>query len=75
MALSISAAVLLGIIVVVLVKGGYVRVGSALACTLFGFTLAATGLAPDHQQRPLLARRTDLQPLTTPPSTAGQGCS
>ncbi|MFJ4931651.1 hypothetical protein [Streptomyces sp. NPDC088736] len=46
MALSISAAVLLGIIVIVLVKGGYVRVGSMLACTLFGFTLAATGLAP-----------------------------
>ncbi|GAB1340857.1 hypothetical protein ACE1SV_74470 [Streptomyces sp. E-15] len=46
MALSISAAALLGIIVVVLVKGGYVRVGSALACALFGFTLAATGLAP-----------------------------
>ncbi|MGA5171132.1 MULTISPECIES: hypothetical protein [Streptomyces] len=44
MALSISAAALLGIIV--LVRGGYVRVGSALACTLFGFTLAATGLAP-----------------------------
>ncbi|MGQ7754864.1 hypothetical protein ACUN29_41685 (plasmid) [Streptomyces sp. WC2508] len=46
MALSISASVLLGIIVAVLVKGGYVRVGSMLACTLFGFTLAATGLAP-----------------------------
>ncbi|MFB7211054.1 hypothetical protein [Streptomyces sp. NPDC056255] len=46
MALSISAAVLLGIIVAVLVKGGYVRAGSMLACTLFGFTLAATGLAP-----------------------------
>ncbi|MEU5255111.1 hypothetical protein [Streptomyces longwoodensis] len=46
MALSISAAVLLGIIVFVLLKGGYVRVGSMLACTLFGFTLAATGLAP-----------------------------
>lgn len=46
MALSISAAVLLGIIVAVLVKGRYVRVGSAAACTLFGFTLAATGLAP-----------------------------
>ena len=46
MALSISAAVLLGIIVAVLVKGGYVRVGSAVACILFGFTLAATGLAP-----------------------------
>ncbi|MCZ7430115.1 hypothetical protein [Streptomyces sp. WMMC1477] len=46
MALSVSAAVLLGIIVFVLLKSGYVRVGSALACTLFGFTLAATGLAP-----------------------------
>ncbi|MGW3652495.1 hypothetical protein [Streptomyces sp. NPDC000878] len=46
MALSISAAVLLGIIVFVLLKGGYVRVGPMLACTLFGFTLAATGLAP-----------------------------
>ncbi|MFF7189644.1 hypothetical protein ACFZAR_31435 [Streptomyces sp. NPDC008222] len=46
MALSVSAAVLLGIIVFVLLKGGYVRVGSMLACTLFGFTLAATGLAP-----------------------------
>jgi hypothetical protein len=45
-ALSISAAVLMGIIVFVLIKGGNVRVGSALACTLFGFTLAATGLAP-----------------------------
>ncbi|WP_198956036.1 hypothetical protein [Streptomyces sp. CB02009] len=44
MALSISVAVLLGIIV--LVKGGYVRVGSAATCALFGFTLAATGLAP-----------------------------
>ena len=46
MALSISAAVLLGIIVFVLIKGGYVRVGSAVVCALFGFTLAATGLAP-----------------------------
>lgn len=46
MALSISAAVLLGIIVFVLLKGGYVRVGSALTCALFGFTLAATGAAP-----------------------------
>ncbi|MBZ6128559.1 MULTISPECIES: hypothetical protein [Streptomyces] len=46
MALSISAAVLLGIIVLVLLKGGYVRAGSALVCALFGFTLATTGLAP-----------------------------
>ncbi|MFJ2094693.1 hypothetical protein ACIOEW_36370 [Streptomyces sp. NPDC087901] len=46
MALSISAAALLGIIVAVLLKGGYVRFGSMLACSLFGFTLAATGLSP-----------------------------
>ncbi|GHE42554.1 hypothetical protein [Streptomyces vinaceus] len=46
MALSISATVLPAIIVVVLVEGGYVHVGSALVCTLFGFTVAATGLAP-----------------------------
>ncbi|MGW6883154.1 hypothetical protein OG590_38590 (plasmid) [Streptomyces goshikiensis] len=46
MTFSISATVLLCVIVVVLVRGGYVRVGSALICTLFGFTLAATGLAP-----------------------------
>ncbi|MFD6300774.1 hypothetical protein ACFWFU_38795 [Streptomyces sp. NPDC060235] len=46
MALSISAALLLGIVVFVLLKGGYVRVGPALTCSLFGFTLAATGLAP-----------------------------
>ncbi|MFJ3159708.1 hypothetical protein [Streptomyces kanasensis] len=37
---------MLGIIGIVLVKGGCVRVGSALACTLFGCTLGATGLAP-----------------------------
>ncbi|MDP9607783.1 hypothetical protein [Streptomyces demainii] len=30
----------------VLLKDGYVGVGSALTCALFGFTLAATGLAP-----------------------------
>ncbi|WP_431983123.1 hypothetical protein [Streptomyces qinglanensis] len=46
MALSISAALLLGIIVFVLLRGGSLRLGAALACTLFGFTLAATGLAP-----------------------------
>ncbi|MFJ6054714.1 hypothetical protein [Streptomyces sp. NPDC092307] len=46
MPFSVSATVLPAIIVVVLVKGGYVRIGSALVCTLFGFTLAATGLAP-----------------------------
>lgn len=37
---------LLGIVVVILLKGGYVCFGSMLACTLFGFTLAETGAAP-----------------------------
>jgi hypothetical protein len=44
--ISLSAAVLLGVVVAVLLKQGYVRVGSALACALFGFTLASTGVAP-----------------------------
>ncbi|MBH1937770.1 hypothetical protein I5Q34_26445 [Streptomyces sp. AV19] len=46
MDISISAAMLLGIVVIVLVKGGYIRLGSAVACALFGFTLASTGMAP-----------------------------
>ncbi|MCQ9132878.1 hypothetical protein [Streptomyces hilarionis] len=46
MAVSISAVVLLGIVVFVLIRGGYVRPGPALACGLFGFFLASTGAAP-----------------------------
>jgi hypothetical protein len=45
-AMTISGAVFLGIVVFVLLRLGYVRWGSALACTLFGFLLASTGLAP-----------------------------
>jgi hypothetical protein len=45
-AVSISAVVLLGIVVFVLIRGGYVRLSNALACALFGFFLAATGAAP-----------------------------
>ncbi|MEG9551394.1 hypothetical protein V5N34_25325 [Streptomyces baarnensis] len=44
MAVSISAVVLLGI--VVLVRGSTVRLGSALVCAAFGFFLASTGAAP-----------------------------
>ncbi|MBM7167458.1 hypothetical protein JQK87_03320 [Streptomyces sp. G44] len=46
MAVSISAVVLLGIVVFVLIRGGHVRLGPALACGLFGFFLASTGAAP-----------------------------
>lgn len=46
MAVSISAVVLLGIVVFVLIRGGSVRVLPALACAGFGFFLASTGAAP-----------------------------
>lgn len=46
MAVSISAVVLLGIVVFVLIRSGSVRLGPALACAGFGFFLAATGAAP-----------------------------
>ena len=46
MVVSLSAALLLGIVVIVLLRSGYVRGGSALACCLFGFFLASTGIAP-----------------------------
>ncbi|MEU5632131.1 hypothetical protein ACH47C_23475 [Streptomyces rishiriensis] len=46
MAVSISAVVLLGIVVFVLIRGGSVRILPALACTGFGFFLASSGAAP-----------------------------
>ena len=46
MALTVSLVVFAGIIVVVLLCTGYLRLGPALAAALFGFTLASTGVAP-----------------------------
>lgn len=46
MSVSIPLALLLLIVVVVLLRGGYVRLGSATACALFGFFVASTDLAP-----------------------------
>jgi hypothetical protein len=45
-AVSISAVVLFGIVVFVLIRGGSVRLGPALVCAGFGFFLASTGAAP-----------------------------
>jgi hypothetical protein len=45
-AVSISAVVLLAIVVFVLFRSGYVRLWPALACTGFGFFLASSGAAP-----------------------------
>ncbi|MFJ8351501.1 hypothetical protein ACIQ9J_35140 [Streptomyces sp. NPDC094153] len=46
MIVTVPAALLLLIVVTVLLRQGYVRVGSALACAAFGFCLASTGIAP-----------------------------
>jgi len=45
-ALTVSLVLLAGIIVLVLLRTGYLRLWPALAAALFGFTLASTGLAP-----------------------------
>ncbi|MFI6359539.1 hypothetical protein ACIBJF_44775 [Streptomyces sp. NPDC050743] len=46
MAISISAVVLLSIVVFVLIRGGSVRMSHAVARALLGFLLASTGAAP-----------------------------
>ncbi|MEV0185842.1 hypothetical protein AB0I54_42240 [Streptomyces sp. NPDC050625] len=46
MIVSVPGALLLFIVVVALLRQGYVRGGSALACAAFGFCLASTGIAP-----------------------------
>ncbi|MGW6876209.1 hypothetical protein [Streptomyces xanthophaeus] len=46
MALTISLVCFAGVLVVVLVRTGYLRLWPALAAVLFGFSLASTGIAP-----------------------------
>ncbi|GAA3827946.1 hypothetical protein ACFS5L_02770 [Streptomyces phyllanthi] len=46
MAISISAVVLLGILVFIFVKKSGLNAGHAIVCTLFGFFLASTSIAP-----------------------------
>lgn len=46
MALSISAVVLLAVIVFLLIKKSGLKGGHALACTLLGFYLASSSVAP-----------------------------
>jgi hypothetical protein len=43
---SVSAVLLLAVVVAVLLRQRTVGVGSALACGALGFCLASTGLAP-----------------------------
>ncbi|MCT2590472.1 hypothetical protein LHJ74_11220 [Streptomyces sp. N2-109] len=46
MAISLSVVLLLGIILVVMVRGGNIKAGPAVVAVLFGFFLASTGAAP-----------------------------
>ncbi|MFC8426521.1 hypothetical protein ACFUN7_37715 [Streptomyces sp. NPDC057236] len=50
MAISLSVVLLLGIILVVLMRGGSLKVGPAVVAVLFGFFLASTGMADDIQR-------------------------
>jgi uncharacterized membrane protein YdjX (TVP38/TMEM64 family) len=49
MVVNISAVVLLGVIVLVLIRKTGLTVGSAIVCILFGFYLARTAAAPAIQ--------------------------
>ncbi|MBP5860512.1 hypothetical protein QA995_27865 [Streptomyces scabiei] len=46
MAISISAVVLLGILVFIFVKKNGLNAAHAIVCILFGFFLASTSMAP-----------------------------
>ncbi|MGW7574092.1 hypothetical protein [Streptomyces sp. NPDC054765] len=46
MALSLSVVLLLGIILIVLIRGKSIKAGPALVAIMFGFFLASTGMAP-----------------------------
>lgn len=50
MAISLSAVLLLAIIMVVLIRGGSLKPGPAVVAVLFGFFLASTGMADDIQR-------------------------
>ncbi|MET7319358.1 MULTISPECIES: hypothetical protein [unclassified Streptomyces] len=50
MAISLSVVLLLGIILVVLLRGGSIKAGPAIVAVLFGFFLASTGMADDIQR-------------------------
>ncbi|MFZ4184512.1 hypothetical protein ACOZCG_25875 [Streptomyces pseudogriseolus] len=46
MIVSVSAALLLAVVVIVLLRQRTVGIGSALACSALGFCLTSTGIAP-----------------------------
>ncbi|CAG7626731.1 hypothetical protein [Actinacidiphila bryophytorum] len=47
MVISLSAALLLAIVLVVMIRSKTIKVGPAIVAALFGFFLASTDMAPD----------------------------
>jgi hypothetical protein len=45
--ISLSAALLLAIVLVVMIRSKSIKVGPAIVAALFGFFLASTDMAPD----------------------------
>jgi hypothetical protein len=50
MALTLSAVLLFGILLILLIKTGSLKPGGALVAVLFGFYLASTGLSSPVRQ-------------------------
>ncbi|AWZ06879.1 MULTISPECIES: hypothetical protein [unclassified Streptomyces] len=50
MQLSLSAVVVLALVLVVMIRGGHLKWPAAIVAVLFGFFLAGTTLAPTVQQ-------------------------
>ncbi|MER5767029.1 hypothetical protein [Streptomyces sp. NPDC001985] len=50
MAISLSAVLLLGIILVVMIRSGQLKGGPAIIPILFGFFLASSGMAPSIER-------------------------
>ncbi|MEU3459975.1 hypothetical protein ABZ721_08445 [Streptomyces sp. NPDC006733] len=46
MAISLSVVLLLGVILVVMIRGKSIKVGPAIVAALFGFFIASTSMAP-----------------------------
>ena len=47
MVISLSAALLLAIVLVVMIRSNTIKLGPAIIAALFGFFLASTNMAPD----------------------------
>lgn len=50
MAISVSAVLLLAIVLVVMIRSGAIKPGPAIVAALFGFFLASSGMAPSIQR-------------------------